>query len=396
MSRNAEMIDNLATLLAPVSEESFLEHFLDKKRLHVKGSRPARAAELFSWPTINHLIESDMLPAERLRVVRANVDILPSMFRHKDGARGLRAGALQALLSQGVSMIMNGVGDYVPQIGRLSDAIERRLGHRAWVNAYLSFGRGSALKAHWDEHDVLVVQVHGNKRWRSYGTPVPFPVSNYNAGKDLGTTIVWEGVLEAGDVLYLPRGEVHEAAVEGLNSVHLTIGLQTPCAIDFLGWLAEKAAADVVLRKDVTRLGGEAGLEHRESEIKARLHALIEAASLTDYLRSEDARRKLRPLLNLGVDEALGPSTMLVPSLRRPVPPRAAGANDGALEIGGETFNLSADAQNVLAHLMHADAASFAEILAAFAGSLDEAALRKSVLDLARQGLLGLEPGRDS
>jgi hypothetical protein len=87
---------------------------------------------------------------------------------------------------------------------------------------------------------------------------------------------------------------------------------------------------------------------------------------------------------------------MLVPSLRRPVPPRAAGANDGALEIGGETFNLSADAQNVLAHLMHADAASFAEILAAFAGSLDEAALRKSVLDLARQGLLGLEPGRDS
>ena len=169
------MIDSLATLLAPVSEESFLEHFLEKKRLHVKPQRADRAASLFPWPTVNHLIESDILPAERFRVVRANVDILPGMFRHKDGARGLRAGALQGLLAQGVSMIMNGVGDYVPQIGRLSDAIERRLGHRTWVNAYLSFGRGSALKAHWDEHDVLVVQVHGNKRWRSYGTPVPFP-----------------------------------------------------------------------------------------------------------------------------------------------------------------------------------------------------------------------------
>ena len=82
--------------------------------------------------------ESDLLPAERLRVVRANVDILPGMFRHKDGSHGIRAGALQALLAQGVSMIMNGLGDYVPQVGRLSDAIERRLGHRAWVNAYLT------------------------------------------------------------------------------------------------------------------------------------------------------------------------------------------------------------------------------------------------------------------
>src|SRR5579863_4259962 len=128
MSRHAEMIVNLATLLAPVSEESFLEHFLDKKRLHVKAPQPDRAAALFPWPTINHLIESDMLSAERFRVIRANVDILPGMFRHKDGARSLRAGALQALLQQGVSMILNGVGDYVPQIGRLADAIERRLG----------------------------------------------------------------------------------------------------------------------------------------------------------------------------------------------------------------------------------------------------------------------------
>ena len=50
------------------------------------------------------------------------------MFRHKDGSHGIRAGALQALLAQGVSMIMNGLGDHAPKSGG-SDAIERRLGH---------------------------------------------------------------------------------------------------------------------------------------------------------------------------------------------------------------------------------------------------------------------------
>ena len=77
---------------------------------------------------------------------------------------------------------------------------------------------------------------------------------------------MWEDVLEAGDVLYLPRGEVHEAMVEGPSSVHLTIGLQTLSGIDFLLWLAEQGAADVLLRKDVTRVGGDAGIAHRGAQ----------------------------------------------------------------------------------------------------------------------------------
>jgi hypothetical protein len=258
------------------------------------------------------------------------------------------------------------------------------------VNAYLSFGRGSALKAHWDEHDVLVVQVHGNKRWRSYGTPVAFPVSNHNAGKDLGTEIMWEDVLEAGDMLYLPRGEVHEASVEGPHSVHLTIGLQTPSGIDFLLWLAEKGAADVLLRKDVTRLGGNAAIARRETELKARLHALIDTADLPDYFAAEDLKRKLRPLLSLGADHSLAPATILVPALRRSVPIPDS-ESDAPLAIGEEAFRLSADARVVLAHLIQAENCPFADLVLAFAGKLEEARLRKAVIELAQQGLLGLD-----
>src|SRR5271166_7118292 len=184
------MIRDLASLLAPVPEQTFLDHFLHKIRLQVKAGQPDRAKALLPWAIINWLIDSDILPPDRLRVVRANVDIAPIMFRRQSGSQRLRAGALHALLPQGTSLLINSVDDLVPQIGRLADSLERRLAHRVGINSYLSFGRGSAFKAHWDDHDVLLVQVHGRKRWRSYGSPVPLPVEKYASGQTPTTEVV--------------------------------------------------------------------------------------------------------------------------------------------------------------------------------------------------------------
>ena len=390
------MVRDLASLLAPVSEQSFLEHFLAKDRLHVKAAHPARAVPLFPWATINRLIQADALPADRLRVMRANIDLPAAMFRHKDGAQQLRAGALQALLPQGVSLVINGVSDIVPPVARLSDAIERRLGHRTWVNAYLSFGRGSALKAHWDEHDVLVLQVHGSKRWRSFGTPVPFPVAKHNPGSKMGTTVVWEGLLEPGDVLYLPRGEVHEAAVEGAHSVHLTVGIQTLCGIDYLGWLADQIASEVAVRKDLTRLGGEAALHQHEIAFKERLRAHLDSTSVADFLAAEDQKRRPRALLNMGLGEEITAATMLVPALRRRIPLSTESDDVVTVTIGGEPYRLSGTARRVLDLLVQRDGALLGQLVAEFSATIGENALREAVADLAKQGLVGLEPPKCS
>src|SRR5438445_10327044 len=176
------MIRDLASLLAPVQEEAFLDHFQNKLRLHVKAGQAGRATDLLPWTTMNQLIAADILPTDRLRIVRASMDLPPLMY-HRSGSHELRAGTLQTLLAQGVSIVINFVDDLVPQIGILADAVERRLGHQVGVNAYLSFGQGSALAAHADDHDVLVVQVHGRKRWRSYGSPFPLPVERRKSPK---------------------------------------------------------------------------------------------------------------------------------------------------------------------------------------------------------------------
>jgi ribosomal protein L16 Arg81 hydroxylase len=385
------MIRDLASLLAPMSEQTFIEHFLEKKRLHISSKNPERTAQLLPWATINQLIECDILPPERFRVIRSAIDIAPQMFRRQDGSKRLRAGVLQTLLQQGTSLIINEIDDLVPQIRNLTDAIERGLAHRVGVNCYVSFGRGSAFKAHWDNHDVLVVQVHGSKLWRSYGTPNPFPVEKRHRDPVLPTEIVWEGLMEPGDLLYLPRGEVHDAALEGKNSVHLTIGITARRGLDLLDWLADQATDDELLRMDLTRLGGEAALQRQETRLKERLHALIDTVSLAAYLDSDDLERTPRTLLSIGQDDRLGEDTFIVPAPRRRTPLATKDEGEVAVTIGAEQHRLSATARRALSLLLERNGLRFGEFPPAL-GALDrEESLRKGVLELVKHGLAALE-----
>ena len=117
---SSNMIRDLASLLAPLPEQSFLEHFLKKKRLHF-STEPDRAGLLLPWATINQIIEWDVLPPDRFRVIRAAIDVAPLMYRRQDRSQRLRAGALQGLLPQGTSLVINDICGLVPQIRRLAD-----------------------------------------------------------------------------------------------------------------------------------------------------------------------------------------------------------------------------------------------------------------------------------
>jgi ribosomal protein L16 Arg81 hydroxylase len=87
--------------------------------------------------------------------------------------------------------------------------------------------------------DGLVIQIQGFKNWRVYDPvmtsfPRPDMVQRpFEFLKDPKTTVE-EFRLNAGDVLYVPRGIVHEATTQNNTepsnsqvSLHLTFGLET-------------------------------------------------------------------------------------------------------------------------------------------------------------------------
>jgi ribosomal protein L16 Arg81 hydroxylase len=277
------MIRDIASLMAPHDADLFYDHFIQKARLHLKCTEHGRAMELLPWSVINEIIDTEALSPDRLKLFRAGNVVPPAMYRTDDEKNRLRAGAVQNLLGQGSSLVINGIHDLVPAIGRLTAAIERELSCWVECNAYLTFGVGSAFKAHYDLHDVLIVQVHGRKRWRSYGDPLPHPIEQGRSTGSKQRDVVWEGILEAGDILYLPRGEIHVAELEGTYSVHLTIGIMALRGLDFVKALLKQAAENVVFRQDLPIAAGRSAIGRHEATLKAALHALIDAADLDRY-----------------------------------------------------------------------------------------------------------------
>ncbi len=359
--------------------------------MHVKSGDRKRAESILPWDTINRLLESDVLPPNKLMLVRANMVIPPMMYRGRDEANRIDPRALHSLLPQGVSIVIDGIDEYVPQLGRLSDSIERRLAHHVWINSYVSFGRGKAFKPHWDNHDVIVLQVHGSKRWRSFGVPDPPPKRKHRDGDPVPTDIVWEGTMRPGDVLYLPRGEVHEAELETADSSHLTIGIKPRRGVDFWAWLGEQADSESIFSTDLTRHQGDAAMHEHEARLKARMHALIDSASLGAFLDNDDTQVRPRRWVSLGVVDRVANGTLIAPALRRRVALDLNSPTVKAVAIGGKQLSLSAIARRVLHFLATADTQPFGSIVIALDAYADEKGIRDAVCELARLGLVGLE-----
>ena len=98
----------------------------------------------------------------------------------------------------------------------------------------MTFGPGGAFKMHYDAHDVLVLQVHGSKHWFLYADPEIAPVHHVKQGNPAAREVVYETVLKQGDVLYVPRGMYHRAAVTDTDSVHLTFGIHPYKGLKFI------------------------------------------------------------------------------------------------------------------------------------------------------------------
>lgn len=385
------MTHDLATLIAPQPTAFLIDHLARKERFHLKSADRGRYVDLFPWQTIDQLIETDALPPDRFALLRDGNEIHASLYRHEGGKGPLRVATVQDLLRQGCSALLVHVHRAVPAIGRLCAAAERELSCQVGCNAYLTFGTGGAFRPHIDLHDVLVLQIHGRKHWQSFGVPFPDPVEALpETANPKNGPVVWEDTLDAGDILYLPRGEVHHARAHGTQSVHLTIRVRQPRGMDIVDAIAGTAKDSDAVRRDIPLFGGEDARARYQAELKVALHALVERLDVAAFLESASAARQPRPIANLGHDRLLEPDRIVSPApLRRiALETQASGARE--VQIGEGKFLLSAPARQVLDHLLKSNEAPFREIARALSGRLSETDIRDAVAELAKLNLVGI------
>jgi ribosomal protein L16 Arg81 hydroxylase len=386
------MLATLADLLAPVSTSEFLEVFRAKKRRHIAASDPTRTEALFSWRDIDTLLTEHALD-EDVKIMRDGVRIPRQLYSSNEG-NTLNVRAFHDLLPQGVSIVVDSVDRWIPQICQLCVAIEREMGIYTEVNAYLSFFKGGALKPHFDVTDILVVQVQGNKQWRIWNTEVPYPVEMADRTKvNANVAPDQEVEMTPGDVLFIPRGEPHSAAVSTKHSVHLTISLISQTGINFFRHLREEAAKDPLLRMDLPRHSSDEETRAHEAALKHRLHQLIDAASMSQFLRGGDLSRS--PALQTAVASELPHiEDILRLTLRRrvPLPDVAPDGGTQPVTIGGEARRLSPASIDVLRWLFDHDPATLHALQDGLTPRHRQDSIEAAVRELLRFGFLAVNP----
>ena len=150
------------------------------------------------------------------------------VYRLADG--GFDVAAIGRDFADGYTVVLDSVQRYAPAIGALAQSIEVELDFATQVNAYFTPPESQGFAAHSDDHDALIVQLQGSKIWHVYeGVDVaPHEMWRHEAMPTAGLPAPVDVRLEAGDVLYVPRGRVHAAESTSELSVHLTVGLHAP------------------------------------------------------------------------------------------------------------------------------------------------------------------------
>lgn len=305
------MIKSFVDLLHPHDPNLLLAAAAAGTRLMLRTDRAEAFSQLLSWERLNELITAEKVLSGDIEFARRDM-ILPAEMtilrpkRQKPPTR-MNGQALAQYVRQGISTVINGLDRMDAEVERVSAIIQREFRAATHVNLYASFGRESAFSPHWDSHNVLILHLHGRKRWRSWGQPWQAPLcrDTCRVPGELGEP-QWEAVLEPGDLLYLPRGEIHAATLcEGEDSLHLTVGITPPRIEALAKMLAEKCQEDAVGRQDIPIL---ASSEERASWMSAArilLHRAVEELDLDRVLMLLDQREEALPAGGAGGGAAL-------------------------------------------------------------------------------------------
>ncbi|MCZ4337692.1 JmjC domain-containing protein [Shewanella colwelliana] len=150
---------------------------------------------------------------------------------------------LLELFNDGHSIVLQQAQKRWPKLTKFCNELSCVLGARIGANIYLTPPGNQGFKAHYDRHDVILLQTEGAKIWKvKKFDKVPttlvddeyefeFPIMNEETDA-VGST---EIMLSAGQRLYMPRGTIHQGyAYNDVPSVHITFGIKPVTWFDLL------------------------------------------------------------------------------------------------------------------------------------------------------------------
>jgi bifunctional lysine-specific demethylase and histidyl-hydroxylase NO66 len=331
----------LARLVAVERDEFAAEYWGQEPLLSPAADLPGGFSELLNADAIDELLSKRGLRTPFLRVAKNGTTLADRAFT---AAGGVGAGIadqvsddrLVRLFADGSTLVLQALHRVWPPILDFCQKLAAEMGHPVQANAYVTPPQNQGFSAHYDVHDVFVLQIEGEKRWRIHRPVLASPLrdqpwNDFRAEVEdrAEETPLLETLLKPGDCLYLPRGHLHAATALGGVSTHLTLGIHVWTRFALAQQLVHQAlqtlAEDPVMRASLP-LGVEVSnpAETRQDfdVVTALLTDAVEQADLDqiselllDVARSNQRAAPIGPLKQLRDADGMTVDTQLV--LRR-------------------------------------------------------------------------------
>jgi len=200
-----------------------------------------------------------------------------------------------ASIRRGATIRVRDIQKFDARLNRFAGEIQRLFAAQSQINVYLTPPAESGFPPHFDTTDVFILQCVGRKQWTVFHdyvdrTELPLMDTPWEPDRYKPAAPGEDMTLCPGDILYLPRGTMHQAFCTDRESLHLTIGLVPMTYADLLAReLRRIAGTDVELRRRVpwSAGSGDKELGALTDRVRARWVELAGQIDVAEALRAE-------------------------------------------------------------------------------------------------------------
>jgi ribosomal protein L16 Arg81 hydroxylase len=184
------------------------------------------------------------------------------------------------------TIVLDRVQNYSLDVLEILGGLQAMFGVGVSANAYFTGENSQAYPIHWDTHDILVVQIDGQKEWTVFEPLIDMPLKDIHYCTKYDLTRLkfkFETTLSQGDLIYLPRGYPHVAKTRDSRSLHISFGLYALNWYKYLQSIVDRAltkcVSDVQYRRDCQSPFSQNGLEGPSDEVLEGFIFLLRAES---------------------------------------------------------------------------------------------------------------------
>ena len=199
---------------------------------------------------------------------------------------------VQKLVSKGASIILNDIEKYNSNLLKIADELQTLTNGRCQGNLYFSMASHKAFGPHFDLHDVFAIHFEGEKIWNIYenieDAPInhsAFVISAEERVKRAGK-LIDQVTLKPGDLLYIPRGQYHDALASENGAIHVAFGLTYFKPIDLMSSIWDKFILNQFMRKDIKSNSSKEELKNMLGKFSKEIENILNTDETLDILEN--------------------------------------------------------------------------------------------------------------